>query len=770
MLIRALFKRILRDKLNTSVIVVSLAVGIACANLIGFFIVSELNTDSFHKNGDRIYLLSCDNPFEKGTQINVCRAGAAEYMKANIPQIEDFCRIKRVNVQKVIVDNQEFTESPEVFETSANFFKFFSFSLAGTNPESVFKAKNDIVISEELASKYFGNLPAVGKIITLARSGVKTNYLIKGLFRKPIEKSQLSFDIVKYADNTEGFAFVLLKKNTNPTDVEKIFAAGKDKIPVIHDGTPGKYYLKNFRQAYFNQSPDGSIGIVRDKADLWIAFIIGLMIIGVAAVNFLGLINNKLMDKAKDFSVRRINGGSKASLVADFMLENVILIFTAFLLSLGLMTLMLPFFNKLVDSEIVPGYFFQMQNLIVMFGILGFLLSIALLFSLAKIRLTINSSVLRGKTILQGKIIRVPAFNIFQIAVSVILIVCSGVITKQIRYIANKDIGINKDVIEVKLPYQYADITGVFKDEILKNPAISTVSVTTASPLLEYWMVSFHYAENGADKQYSPAIFNGDENFIKTLGIKVIEGRDFSDNTASNENKCLVNESLAAKFKGQNLVGGLLPGDDKLIVIGVVKDFHFNSLKNKIDAGIIRFNKEGNHLLVQGSKNDNAAVAKAISGVWQKLIPDYPLNIESVKDRFDWYHRENANYVKLIVSCCVISLFLSMIGLFAISLHATRKRTKEIGIRKINGAQVSEVMAMLNSDFVKWVIIAFLFATPVAYYAMHKWLQNFAYKTELSWWIFALAGMLALGIALLTVSWQSWRAAKRNPVEALKYE
>jgi len=562
----------------------------------------------------------------------------------------------------------------------------------------------------------------------------------------------------------------LLKKNTNPTDVEKIFAAGKDKIPVIHDGIPGKYYLKNFRQAYFNQSPDGSIGIVRDKADLWIAFLIGLMIIGVAAVNFLGLINNKLMDKAKDYSVRRINGGSKASLVANFMLENFILVFTAFLLSLGLMTLMLPFFNKLVDSEIVPAYFFQMQNLIVMFGIFGFLLGIALLFSLAKIRLTINSSLLRGTTILQEKIIRVPAFNIFQIAVSVILIVCSGVITKQIRYIANRDIGINKDVIEVKLPYQYADKTGIFKDEILKNPAISTVSVTTASPLLEYWMVSFHYTENGADKQYSPALFNGDENFIKTLGIKVIEGRDFSDNTASNENKCLVNESLAAKFKGQKLVGGLLPGDDKLIVIGVVKDFHFNSLKNKIDAGIIRFYKEGNHLLVKGASGTNAAVVKAISGVWKKLIPDYPLNIESVKDRFDWYHRENANYVKLIVSCCVISLFLSMIGLFAISLHATRKRTKEIGIRKINGAQVTEVMAMLNSDFVKWVSIAFLFATPIAYYAMHKWLQSFAYKTELSWWIFALSGLLALGIALLAVSWQSWKAATRNPVEALRSE
>jgi putative ABC transport system permease protein len=205
-------------------------------------------------------------------------------------------------------------------------------------------------------------------------------------------------------------------------------------------------------------------------------------------------------------------------------------------------------------------------------------------------------------------------------------------------------------------------------------------------------------------------------------------------------------------------------------VLGIVKDFHYSSLKSVIGPGIITFNNKGGHLMVKARENQLPYVQDAIEKTWAKLIPDLPLNIESVGDRFEWFHRENKNYIRLIGACCFISIFLSMIGLFAISFQSSRFRTKEIGIRKVNGARIWQVMLMLNMDFVKWVAIAFVIATPIAYYAMDKWLQNFAYRTQLSWWVFALAGLLALVIALLTVSWQSWLAARRNPVEALRYE
>jgi putative ABC transport system permease protein len=231
----------------------------------------------------------------------------------------------------------------------------------------------------------------------------------------------------------------------------------------------------------------------------------------------------------------------------------------------------------------------------------------------------------------------------------------------------------------------------------------------------------------------------------------------------------MVNQSFALKFRDRSLIGTKLPGDDRTI-IGIVKDFHYSSLKDIIDPAIIIYNNTGNHLLVKPSVNQSAAMEQGIRETWQKLIPDYPLDTESVRERFEWYHKENKNYAKLIGSCCLISLFLSMMGLFALSLSSGKKRTKETGIRKINGATVFQVMTLLNRNFIRWVVIAFIIATPIAYYIMHKWLQNYAYKAELSWWIFASAGMIALGIALITISWQSFRTAIKNPVESLRYE
>ena len=227
---------------------------------------------------------------------------------------------------------------------------------------------------------------------------------------------------------------------------------------------------------------------------------------------------------------------------------------------------------------------------------------------------------------------------------------------------------------------------------------------------------------------------------------------------------------LQNTFSERNLIGEKLPGYEKLTVIGIVKDFNCSGLKDPISPGVIIFDNSGSHLLVMPATGQSQSVKNSISETWQKLIPDFPLNIESVKERYEWYHREDTNYAKLIGSCCLISLFLSMMGLFAISFHSSRKRTKEIGIRKINGATIKGVMLLLNKDFFRWIIIAFVIASPIAWYIMHKWLQGFAYRTELNWWIFALSGLLTFIITLLTVSWQSLRAATRNPVEALRYE
>jgi putative ABC transport system permease protein len=770
MRVRHLLRSLFRDPLNTSVIIISISIGMACLNPLILFIRQELNTDNFHKNADRIYLLRCDDPFNKGSRMFSTRLGAPEFMKDNFSQVEDFCRIRRAGVPKVIVNGQTFSDNPEVFDASANFFSFFSYSLITNNPSSVLEAKNDIAISEELAIKYFGDSLPVGQIITLITGNTKNDYIIKGVFRKPETNSQLHFDMVKFNNESERYAFLLLKEKASPAELDKILSENKEKIPNFNDGTPGAYSLENFKKVYFETAQGAPLGPVRDKSDLWIALIIGIMIISVASFNYLGLINNKLLEKSQEFYIRRINGSSKANLVVEFMIGSLIILLVAFTLSFEIMSLIMPFFNELVSSSIDLVAFLKADQLLIMAGLIVFLLLITLMFSLRKI----NNQVLSLKRNIsvndQGKIIQIPVFNIIQIAVTLTLLVCSLTIIKQMKYISQKEIGLDKEVVEIKLPFQYAEKATVFREEILKNPAVALVSVTPASPLLEHILVSFHYTENGVEKQYSPSIFRGDENFINTLGIKLFAGRNFSGNSASDKNNCIINESFTLKFPGQDLIGTKLPGYNDLTIIGIVRDFHYSSLKDLIEPGIIIFDNTGNHLLVKPLTNQSTALKQAISETWQKLIPDYAPDMESVNERFEWYHRENKNYARLIGVCCFISLFLSMIGLFAVSFSTSRKRTKEVGIRKISGATILEVMSLLNKDFMKWVVIAFLIATPVAYIIMHKWLQNFAYKTGLSWWIFASAGIIAIGIALITVSWQSYRAATLDPVETLRYE
>jgi putative ABC transport system permease protein len=770
MKINQIFRSLLKDRLNTSVIIISLAIGLTCINLIILFINRELKTDSFQTNADRIYLLKCDNPFNKGSKMFACIHGGAEYMKENFAQVEDYCRINPANVQKVVADNQSYYENTILYEASANFFTFFTFNLLTNNPESVLAAKGDIAISEDLALKYFGtNLP-VGKIISLTSEGTKSDYIIKGIFRKPLANSQLSFDFVTFVKVSDSYAFLLLKENTDPSELEKILAENKDKIPNINAGTPGIYYLESFTQAYFDTTQRAQLGPVRDKSDIWIALIIGTLILGVASFNYLGLINNKLLDKTHEFYVRRINGGSKASLIANFMLENLIVIGFAFILSLNLLNWAIPFFNDLTKSDIRFQHFFQTDKLLIMLVVIAFMLMISLLFSFVRINFQSISSTSRVWIDNKGKIIQIPVFNVFQLTVSLILLICSLIIVKQINYIKDKDIGIDKAVMEVKIPDQYSDKTPVFKEEILNNPAVNLVSITSASPLQEHWSVLYQYPQDGEEKQYTPALFDGDENYISTLGIRLINGRNFSGNIESDKNNCLINESLAKKFPDQNLIGLKLPGDKNLTVIGIVKDFNFSSLKKVIEPCIIKFRKNGNHLLVKASADELPIVRNAIINTWQKIITDNPPDIESLRDRYEWNHRENSNYAKLTGSCCIISLFLSMIGLFAISFNSCRKRTKEIGLRKINGATIPEILLLINKDFFRWVVIAFIIASPIAWYSMHKWLTAYAYKTDMSWWVFGLAGILALVTALLTVSWQSWRAASRNPIEALRYE
>ena len=763
-------RSIFRQRLNSGIILISLAIGIACFNLIILFLSRELRTDSFHKKADQIYALQCDDPFVPGGRMYLCRVGSAEYVKNNFAQIEDFCRISAAGSQKIEVNGEEYFDKPLIISTSPNFFDFFSYRLLTNNPETALEATNNLIISRDLAVKYFGLQDPLGKIITFFNRDKVEQMVVSGIFEKPVNNSQIEFDMVRLIGESDSRCYVRLTNKNDVAELEKLFKEKKETIPSIYIGTPGSYYLKPLKEVYFDSTRHTSFEASRDKTDLWIALIIGFMIIGIASFNYLGLLANNLVEKTKEYNIRRINGGSAFSFILDFMVENLILITVSFILSLLLMQEMVPFFNELTGSNITERFIFQKSQISFLLVIVFLLLFITFLFVLYRVQSDLNNVTLKPGKEKSFSNVHFPVFNILQLAGSVVLIICSIIIIKQMSFITNMPIGLDKEVIEVKLPPSYAEKAGLFKSELEKISTIDKVSLCGTSPLLEHFLLLLKYSENGVQKEYSPAGFTGDENYIKTLGIILVDGSDFSENAGSNKNKCLVNESFVKLFAGQDLIGKPVPGMEDRIVIGIVKDFHYSSLKSYVEPAFIAFDNKGGHLMVKGTENQNRQTRETIAEVWKKLIPDYPVNIESTGDRYEWFHRNNKNYIRLIGACSLISLFLSMIGLFAISYQTSRYRTKEIGIRKINGARIYELLGMLNGDYLKWMAIACLIAFPAAWYAMNKWLNNFAYKTEFSWWVFALAGAITVGIVLITVSWQSWRAATRNPVEALRYE
>jgi putative ABC transport system permease protein len=765
-----IFRSLLRDRLNTSVVIISLAVGISSFSLILMFLTRELRTDSFHENKNQIYALKCDDPWFPGKKIYYCKFGSAEYMKANFPQVEDFCRITNSGSQRIVINNESFNDQPPIIKVSSNFFNFFSYKLLTNNPSTALESKNNIVISDDLAKKYFGTEDPMGQIIEIVNSDKTDQLVVSGVFKKPLQNSQLVFDMVRLIGETDSRCYLRLSKQTNQKETEKLFLENKASIPVINVGTPVPYYLVPLKKAYFDTSRGSAVEINRNKTDLWIALLIGILILAIATFNYLGILANKFLIKTKEFKIRLINGGSKSGIIFRFMIENSILIGFSFLAGLYLMFELIPFFNQLTDSKISENFILQSGQIGLLFSLLTFLLVVTLLFVTYLIYSeTINNFLMEG-TSGKIKVVQIPVLNIIQISGSIALIICSIIIIRQMQFITNKPIGLDKNVIEIKLPGQYADKASVFKEELLKNQSVNSISIVTASPLLEHFLVSLKYQQDGIEKQYAPAGFSGDENYLKVLSIQLLEGSDFAGTESVVGKKCLINKSFAKLFPEQDLVGKSVPGMEDVTIVGIVKDFNYFSLKAYVEPSFISYSKKGSHLLVKTSDNQSIQARKTIEKFWNEMIPDFPINIESVGDRYEWFHRENKNYIKLIISCSLISLFLSMIGLFTISYQKTRLRTKETGIRRINGASVMDILLILNKDLIRWILYAFIFAVPLAWYTMRKWLQNYAYRTEISWWIFALAIIIVLGIALITVGWQTWKAATRNPVEALRYE
>jgi putative ABC transport system permease protein len=765
-ILRSLFK----DRLNTSVAIVSIALGLTGFNLVSIFLSREFGTDRFHEKKDQIYALNCDDPWMPGKKIYYCKFGSAEYMKSNFSKVEDYCRIKNSGSQKIIVNNETYTDQPPIISVSANFFSFFSYKLISGDKTEVLTSNNSIVISDELANRYFGSVNPIGSVIKILNSDKTEEMVVSGVFKKQSQNSQLRFEIVRLIGDSDSRSYIRIAKNAGKEEIEKLLFDNKEAIPVINVGTPVPYYLVPLKDAYFDTARGSAVEVSRNKKDLWVALIIGILIFSIAIFNYLEILANRFLLKIREFKIRQINGCSRGTILFGFMVENMIIIIISFLVSYYLMIELTPFFNKLTGSNFTNQSFLHPDIFLILLVGISILLIVTLIFAGFLVFSEVKDSFFKVESSRQIRRIQIPELHMFQICSSIALIICSIIIVRQMKYIKDKPIGIDKNVIELKIPSQFADKALVFKNELLSYSSIKSISVVGASPLLEHFLVSLNYKQDGVEKQYVPAGFTGDENFIKVLDLKLIEGENFYDSQKTGTKNCVVNKTFAKYFAGRDLIGKGMPGMEDMIITGVVADFHYSDLKSFVEPAFISYSKKGSHLLVKPAENQTAEARDKIIQVWKEILPDFPVDIESIGERYDWYHRENENYLELIISCSLISIFLSMIGLFAVSYQKARSRTKEIGIRKINGANVISILGLLNKDLARWILIASVIAIPLTWVFMSDWLKGYAYKIDMSWWLFALGVIIVTLITIITVSWQSWRAALKNPVEALRYE
>lgn len=509
---------------------------------------------------------------------------------------------------------------------------------------------------------------------------------------------------------------------------------------------------------------------------IYIGYVIVLALLLIAYFNLMGFAFSKGRKHHLQLNIKRYLGGTKQDAISEFITESLLFTVLAFGVSVLLLALLpqmnLPLLSNLSNIAFT-NYFLPVAALF------GFSCLLAVIFGLI---LGIYFTHISQKT----KTIKVANYSTFwlnramlisQLAVSIVLFISIISINKQLKYISDYDTGIDtKNTVVINQAYKIGNHYDAFRDELLKSSVIENVSRSNQIPFSGITTGSFIPIDMEDQTPYPFPYFQVDENYQKVLKYQIADGRWFSKNLVSDKNAVLINEAAVQKMGYKNPVGKEfynLAKTEKMTIIGVVKDFNFQSLHHKVEPLVFRYLADNDYfrnMVIKGNADNRKLLLTEINKAWSNVMGAEYMNHYFLNDRIALLYEKETNAKLLISLFSLVAILISCFGLLGTVLNISNEKTKEIGIRKVNGAKISELLMLLNKDFIKWVALAFTIATPIAWYVMHKWLENFAYKTTLSWWIFPLAGVLAMGIVLLTISWQSWKAATRNPVEALRYE
>jgi putative ABC transport system permease protein len=776
------FKEIIRwalKKKGTTILIISgISIGMMIALLIGIWGLNEFSFDRFHSNADRIFRVCRQGYINNESLIMGNDFGSVGTVtKEMFPQIDDVCRVVPMGRESVKIQEKN-TYEDNIATVDKNFFQFFSFQLENGNPGNCLDAPDKIVIDRKTADKYFESENPVGQTIEIYGKQLHVSAVMENM----PENSHLKFNLIVPVsaipwlknskwDNDIFINYLLLKKGT---DIEKL-AKEISEITYEHF-QPYKrleisHFLQPLTQIHFSPGFRFDNVITSDKRIVFIFISLALLILLIASFNFISIFISTSFLKAKSIGIKKINGSSKTGLFLSSYIETGAYILISSFIAVLLAILLLPYFNQLLGAHL--EFNFSDYRIYLYMGILFILtVLIAGTFPIIYILHFNPAEIIRNRFKGSGITWFQRSLVTSQFVASIILICSAGIIQKQIQYVRNKDLGFNKEQIIYLFPNNMAQSYDAVRNDLLKNPNILNVTVKKCLP--NDWNIgkAVSLADNPTVEKVME-VCSIKDNYTDMMQMSLIEGRNPFMPGEKNNTECLINEQAVISLELSNPVGKQIKkGNKTLTIAGVLKNANTKSLHTKVDPQVYMYLSQvkGHNPILIKTNGQSESVIKSLEEIWAQYNPDIPFEYYFLDSAYDQLYKTERTASKIIFLGVIIAFFLAFMGLYAVSHYATERRVKEIGIRKVNGAKVSEILTLLNKDFVKWVAIAFAIATPIAWYSMYKWLESFAYKTNLSWWIFVLAGLLALGIALLTVSWQSWKAATRNPVKALRYE
>ncbi|MFA6400199.1 MAG: FtsX-like permease family protein [Salinivirgaceae bacterium] len=778
------WKNIRKDGTYSIINIAGLALGLTVVVFILFWVADELNFDKFHKNLNRIYTVFEHQLYSEGQELytSCTPFPLGKELVKKFPEVAMATTFNNLWTFPINYENIEYNEGP-VFSVDSNFLSVFSYTLISGNKNAL--AAGEIIITDELGRLFFGNESPLGKTLKFNNefsfsvgaviAAPKSNSTLNFKVLIPIEFLQSNGANLNAWGNNWPNTTILLKEGTNAESLDaKIANVCKDNG---QENTSLHLFPYKNEHLYSYSGKNNRIQYIYQFLG------IALIIILIASINFINLSISRAEQRRQEIGVRKVMGANRTNILKQFLLEKGMMIFFSILLCWLMVVLFLPLFRSLSEKNIQFG---QIQNpyiLLMMLGVIFTVLGLSVVYPSMYLS-SVNAIVaIRKQDNKKQRMVSLKSLLvIFQFALAIILISGSIIISQQIKYVNNYDIGYN----HANLIYLQLDGNAKSKHEAIKQKltTLTGVESITRSDKLPFWGGNSSWGHDWEGKDPDNRVLickmNADKNYFKTLGINFIDGNDFPDSYENVLNpddfkfpQVILNQEAIRRMGIDNPVGKYFSpwSGDKGVIIGVVEDFHYESLHNGVEPlFILPLLADPEYIIIRVSSSNFSKTIAEIKNSWLEVIPQSKCEVGFFDNRLAEYYNGEVKISGLFKYFTFVAIFISCIGLFGLSLFVIERRRKEVGIRKVNGASILEVILMLNQSFISWVIVALVIATPIAFIAMNRWLQNFAYKTPLSWWIFTLAGIIALGIAIVTVSWQSWKAATRNPVEALRYE